>query len=103
MNAWANDCGFNMVTYKPERTAQEGVFQVFTISATGNGSMPKVARMLAAIEMAQIPVRVNEMSITPQKEGTDDLNVRFSLSALCQPPAGSTPSKTGEISSGGAL
>lgn len=102
MNAWANDCHFNMITYKPERTAQEGVFQVFTISATGNGSMPKVARMLAAIEMSQIPVRVNELSITPQKEGTDDLNVRFSLSALCQPPAGSAPVKTGEITSGGA-
>lgn len=101
INFWANDCRFNLVTYKPERMSQEGVFQVFGISATGSGHMPQVARMLAAIEMAQIPVRVNELSITPQKEGTDDLNVRFSLSALCQPPAGSTPVKNQEISSGG--
>lgn len=104
MNAWANDCGFTLITYKPERTSQAGVFEVYAISATGNGSMPRVARMLADIEMAQIPIRVSELSIAPQKEGTDDLNVRFSLSALCQPPAGSAPPKTTEVdNSGGAL
>ena len=57
--------------------------------------MPQVARMLAAIETAGIPIRVNDMTITPQKEGTDDLSVRFNLSALCQPPADTTPKQAG--------
>jgi hypothetical protein len=50
--------------------------------------------------MAGIPVSVNDLSVTPQKEGTDNLTVRFGLSALCQPPAG-TPAKAGSASSGG--
>lgn len=90
LNVWAHDAGLTLVTYKPERTTQEGTFQVVGISASGTGSMPQVARMLASIETAGIPVRVNDMTITPSKEGTDDLTVRFSLSALCQPPAAPT-------------
>lgn len=102
LNYWANDCGFNLATYKNERTTTaESTFQVTSITGSGSGHMPQVARMLADIETAGIPIRVNELSITPAREGTDDLNVRFSLSALCQPPAGSTPAKTGTASNGG--
>lgn len=101
LNHWANDCGFNLATYKNERTTQEGTFQVASISGSGTGHMPQAARMLADIETAGIPIRLNELSISPAKEGTDDLNVRFSLSALCQPPAGSAPAKTGTTGGGG--
>lgn len=100
LNTWARDAGFTLVTYKPERTTQDGTFQVVAISASGSGSMPQVARMLASIETAGIPVRVNDLTITPQKEGTDDLTVRFNLSALCQPPAG-TPDKPNTSGNGG--
>lgn len=91
LNLWARTTGFTLVTYKPDRTTQDGTFNVVGISASGTGSMPTAARMLAAIETAGIPIRVNDMTITPQKEGTDDLSVRFSLSALCQPPADTAP------------
>lgn len=103
LNSWSYDCGFNLATYKYERTTQgQGTFQIINITGSGGGHMPQVARMLADIEMAGIPIRINELSITPAKEGTDDLNVRFSLSALCQPPEGAAaPAKTGTTSSGG--
>lgn len=102
LNSWSYDCGFNLATYKYERTTQgQGTFQIINITGSGGGHMPQVARMLADIEMAQIPIRINELSITPAKEGTDDLNVRFSLSALCQPPPGATPAKTGNNNGGG--
>ena len=100
LNVWARDAGFALVTYKPEKTTPDGIFEVVGITASGTGSMPQVARMLASIEMAGIPVRVNDLSITPQKEGTDNLTVRFGLSALCQPPAG-TPVKAPAAGSGG--
>jgi Tfp pilus assembly protein PilO len=100
LNVWAHDAGLTLVTYKPERTTQEGTFQTVGISASGTGGMPQVARMLASIETAGIPVRVNDMTLTPSKEGTDDLTVRFSLSALCQPPAAPI-SKPNGTSNGG--
>jgi hypothetical protein len=90
LDDWAKATGFTLVTYKPDRTSQEGTFDVVSVSASGTGSMPTVARMLAAIETAGIPIRINDLTITPQKEGTDDLQVRFGLSALCQPPADTT-------------
>jgi hypothetical protein len=100
LNVWARDAGLTLVTYKPERTTQEGTFQVVGISASGTGSMPQVARMLASIETAGIPVRVNDMTLTPAKEGTDDLTVRFSLSALCQPPAAPAAKPNGTSNGG---
>jgi hypothetical protein len=90
LDRWARATGFSLVTYKADKTTQDGTFEIVSFSASGTGSMPQVARMLAAIETAEIPVRVNDMTITPQKEGTDDLSVRFTLSALCQPPADAT-------------
>jgi hypothetical protein len=90
LDTWARNSGFSLVTYKPDRTSQEGTFDVVSASASGTGRMPQVARMLADIETAGIPIRINDLTITPQKEGTDDLQVRFGLSALCQPPADTT-------------
>jgi hypothetical protein len=90
LDRWSQSTGFTLVTYKPDRTSQEGTFDVVSVSASGTGSMPRVARMVADIETAGIPIRINDLTISPQKEGTDDLQVRFGLSALCQPPVDTT-------------
>jgi hypothetical protein len=102
LDTWAKNSGFTLVTYKPDRTTQEGTFDVVSLSASGTGQMPQVARMLADIETAGIPLRVNDLTITPQKEGTDELQVRFGLSALCQPPADSTAKPGASGSTDGA-
>jgi hypothetical protein len=49
--------------------------------------MRSIARLTWALETAQIPVRVNEMTITPRKEGTDDLQIQLSVSTLSTPEA----------------
>ena len=103
LDQWAKATGFTLATYKPDKTSQEGTFDVVSLSASGTGSMPQVARMLAAIETAGIPLRVNDVTITPQKEGTDDLLVRLNLTALCQPPFDSaSPASPSKQSAGGA-
>ena len=49
-------------------------------------------KLLWSLETATIPVRVNDMQVTPRREGTDDLTIRLSVSALCMPPdAGAKP------------
>lgn len=83
---WARSADVQVATVKFERTTQEGSFQVIGFSVAATGSMPQVSRLLWAMETATIPVRVNEVQVTPRKEGTDDLQVRISVSALCQPP-----------------
>ncbi len=84
---WADDAGLELTALKPERPSQEGSFEVIGFDATGNGSLRSVSRLLYSLETARIPVRVNEVRIKPRKEGTDDLTVSLSVSALCKPPA----------------
>ena len=83
---WSANSRVPLPAIKRERSAQEGKFEVIGFDVSGTGSIPEVSRLLWAIETATIPVRINEMQITPQKEGIDMLSVRLSLSALCMPP-----------------
>jgi hypothetical protein len=83
---WARGANVGLPNIKFDRQSQEGSFQVISFSVTATGSMPQVSRLLWALETASIPVRVNEVQITPVKEGTDSLQVRISVSSLCQPP-----------------
>jgi hypothetical protein len=84
---WSTNSRVLLPAIRRERPAPEGKFQVIGFDVSGTGSMPEVSRLLWAIETASIPVRINEMQITSQKEGTDNLQVRLSVSALCLPPA----------------
>lgn len=83
---WARSANVGLPVVKSDRQSQEGNFQVISFSVTATGSMPQVSRLLWALETASIPVRVNEVQVTPVKEGTDALQVRISVSSLCQPP-----------------
>jgi hypothetical protein len=90
---WAYAAGVNITALKSERTTDEGPFLIISFHVTGNASTPAIKRMLYSFETATIPVRVNDMQITPRKEGTDDLTIQLSLSTLClkpDQPAGKT-------------
>lgn len=97
---WAHGAGVQVSNVKFERTSQEGSFQVIGFSVSATGSMPQVSRLLWAIETSTLPMRVNDAQITPQKEGTDLLQLRVSVSALCQPPI--APTKTAGADNTGA-
>ena len=90
---WAQNAGVNLAALKPERSQAMGQFQVISFHITGTSSTPSLARLLYGMETATIPVRVNDIQITPVKEGTDNLTVQLSVSTLCmlqtdaKPPA----------------
>jgi hypothetical protein len=84
---WAQSAGVNITAVKPERTTTANEFEVIGFHLTGNGSTPAIARLLLSFETAAIPVRVDDMTLTPRKEGTDDLTIQLSLSTLCLKPA----------------
>jgi hypothetical protein len=80
---WTATSGVQLTALKPERSMTQGQFQVISFHVTATGSMATVSRLLWAIETASIPVRVNDVQITPQPEGTDHLSVQLSVSTLC--------------------
>jgi hypothetical protein len=95
---WAQGAGVNLAALKPERSQTEGQFEVISFSVSGTGSVQQISKLLWALETATIPVRVNDMQMTPRREGTDDLSVRLSVSALCLPPERAKPQPVAMIS-----
>jgi hypothetical protein len=83
---WAQESQLTLTALKPERNAIENKFQLISYRATATGSMRSITEMLWRIETAPIPVRINDLEITPRKEGTDDLSVQFGVSTLSQLP-----------------
>jgi hypothetical protein len=105
VNAWMQRTRVSTIGLKPERTTTENKFLVSSFHLEGGGNMASISRLINALETADIPVRINELQIRPQKrEGTDDLKVDMSVSTLSiQPdadkPAGKpapVPAKTAE-------
>ena len=87
---WAQTAGVNISAVKPERTTVVNEFEVIGFHLTGNGSTPAIARLLNSFETGSIPVRVDDMTLNPRKEGTDDLTIQLSLSTLCLKPKDDT-------------
>jgi hypothetical protein len=96
--SWAQTAGVFVTALNPDRTTTVGKFQIISLNATGNGSMPQIARLLWTLETATIPVRVNEITITPRREGTDELQVKFVVSTLCLPPDTAAPQQKAAVS-----
>jgi hypothetical protein len=89
---WVDKAGLMVQTIRAEpRNGQEGQFQVISFHVTVNGPLYAISRLLWSTETASIPLRVNEMQITPRKEGTDDLTVQLTISTVCMIPQSAIP------------
>jgi hypothetical protein len=84
---WAKNAGVEVASVRPERATAAQKFQIINFSVTGTGPLSSISKLLWSLETASIPVRITDMTITPRREGTDDLSVRLGVSALCMPPA----------------
>lgn len=82
---WALEAGVSLPLLKPERTdklEKQKEFRIKTFRVTGTGSMKAISRFLWRIQTAKLPVRITDMTLTPKKEGTDDLSLDLGLSTL---------------------
>jgi hypothetical protein len=87
---WARTAGINLDALSSERApSQKGPFEAVNFSldfnTSGADSMRQIARFLWSVESATIPIRLNNIRIQSQKEGTDQLNVKLVVSALYMP------------------
>ena len=106
-NAWMQRTRIMTIGLKPERTTTENKFLVTSFHLEGGGNMASMAKLIYALETAEMPVRINELQIRPKnREGTDDLKVDMSVSTLsvlpdadkpaAAKPAAPAPAKTAE-------
>ena len=89
---WATSAGVAPVSLLPDRSSTENGFQVIGFRFTATGRTPAVAKLLWDVETATIPVRLTDVTVTPRKEGRDDLTVQMSISTLTlRPPEKAKP------------
>jgi hypothetical protein len=87
---WSQLAGVVPQNLKSDQSRKEGSFLVIGYRVTANGSMRSISRLLWALETATIPIRVSDVRVTPEREGTDQLSVQLGVSTLCI-PGGSAP------------
>ncbi|MDB5172411.1 MAG: hypothetical protein JWO87_873 [Phycisphaerales bacterium] len=83
---WSQECGLRTLSVKPERETTERNFLALSFHLTGSGSQASIAKLIWAIETAPMPMRVDEVQLSPQKEGMDDLQLQLTVSTLCLNP-----------------
>lgn len=82
---WAQQAGVNPQNLKSDQPLKEGTFQAIGYRVTATGTMVSISRLLWALETATMPIRVSDVRVTPEREGTDDLSVQLGVSTLCVP------------------
>jgi hypothetical protein len=88
MNAWAQSAGVAHLSLRQSRVNREHGFVQVIVHAGGTGPAAAVAKLLWSVESTtNIPMRVDELRLTPAKEGVDDLQIDLTVSTLCAAPA----------------
>lgn len=103
MRDWVQESGLSLASIKPERvtmskTMPEAGFQVVAI-----GTLDGVSRLLRRIETADLPLRVEETTISARREGSDDLSITLRLAALCLPEKNTVAAKPAGAAKEGEL
>jgi hypothetical protein len=102
---WAQDARMSPPSVQPTRSAEkEKDFFKLTFRVQGGGSMSQISRFLYEIKRTTVPVQINELQITSNKENTDDLKLSLTLSTIYLPPdagrqgnPGSPVARAGEV------
>ena len=94
---WAVQSGVNVSNQTTETPVAVGDsksgFVQAGIKVVGFGTTSGIAKLVYQIEVAKIPARVHQVTISSKKEGADDLQVDMNLTTLCVVPVArpSTP------------
>ncbi|MGA2232149.1 MAG: hypothetical protein ABSH22_14730 [Tepidisphaeraceae bacterium] len=102
LDIWSSESGLDGpadLRLNPEHT--EGKFPVISYTVTVQGSTKAISKLLWALETTTIPIRVTNMMITPQPEGSDHLQAHIEVSTLAMPPELNNSAKPATTQSSG--
>jgi len=94
LSDWSVQSGVQVVSDSPgqaQTVDQKAGFVQAGRTLTCIGSTSGIAKLLYQIEVAKIPARVHNISITARKEGIDDLSARLDVTTLCVVPQQQKP------------
>ena len=97
LDEWSQECGVNVSSLKYERSSAEGKFLQISFHLTGTGPLSTISSLMWRLETTTMPLRVNEIQISPRKEGQDDLQLQLAISTLCRLPDAELPDKNAHL------
>ncbi len=80
--AWASESGVSLSSIRPDRAdASEGFGRV-ALRVTAAGELAEIGRFLYAIESADVPVRISDLTLVTREEGEDNLSLQLTLATI---------------------
>ena len=79
---WQQQAGVAGASFQRVHAIEAHGFTHLKFQISAGGSMPAIAMLVYRVETAPIPLRVDDLHITPKKEGGDDLQVQLVISTL---------------------
>ena len=79
-------------------------FGLLTYHITANGPIAPIAELLLHLETAKMPLRVDEVHLSPRKGGDEAVELQANISTICSlSNPGSAPSHTAGVGEGDRL
>ena len=85
LRGWTKEAGVGQVSLRPERSNLRGFVKV-GVDVKGTGPTASLAKLLWAIESAKMPVRIENVQVTPtstKEGGGDEVQIQLTISRLC--------------------
>jgi hypothetical protein len=83
LHDWEQQSGVGNSSFHRVRAVEVSGFTHLTFQVSAGGDMGAVALLLYAVETAAIPLRIDDLHLTPKKDG-NELQVQMVLSTICQ-------------------
>jgi hypothetical protein len=88
LDEWEKQAGVAKASFQRLRSAEAYGFTKLTFQVSATGRMPAIAGLIYRVETAPIPLHVDQMQVMISGATGDELQVQFTVSALCRTSSG---------------
>ncbi len=85
MTQWKEASGINRTTYKPKKSIKikkSKDFMRIEYQSSATGTIEQITSYLGLIESADIPIKIEKLSITSREQASDALSMSLTLSTI---------------------
>ena len=97
LSGWAEQTGVRVDEKRGEQPVREGDFYRIGYRFVGGGSTAAVSKFLWLVETSRLPIRVNDLTLNPRRENTDDVTIRMTVSTLSTLPTADATEAAGSL------
>ena len=88
LDEWEKQAGVAKASFQRLRSVEAYGFTRLTFQVSATGRMPAIAGLVYRVETAPIPLHVDQMQVMLSGPTGDELQVQFTVSALCRTSPG---------------